>query len=596
MTCSLERFAWGPSYQEDGICFRLWAPDVTALALRVGSEHVSMDRKEDGWFETLRSDVPTQRHYSFILPDGTAVPDPASRYQSGDVGGPSMLVDPNAYDWRHPDWQGRPWEEAIIYELHVGTFTEDGTFRAAAERLGLLADLGFTAIEVMPIAQFPGSRGWGYDGVLHYAPHNSYGTPEDFKAFIDAAHGLGLMVFLDVVYNHFGPEGNYLPTYAPAFFRSDSPTPWGPRIAFERIPVRQYFIDNVMYWLSEFRLDGLRLDAIDQIDDKSHHHILEEISERVSRHFDVRHVHLMTENPANGTDMIANRNGRPLFKADWNDDFHHALHVVATGENSGHYAPFKDAPWVKLRQALASGYVREGVQTLGGAKVPTEAIAPTSFVHFLQNHDQVGNRAQGDRLSSLVGDENFRAFTEILMLSPQIPLMFMGDDHLSSRPFRFFADYEGELARAVRESRSKEARNFGSPSRDTEGGEIADPNHLATFQSSKLLWSEAFMDRRLRWREWLTRLISVRRKCIVPHLIQAKGHSGKVVPSLDRCLFVGWQLGDHELHLRANLSDIELECDLPPNAQIYPVLTHKRGTLPPNSVSAFMMAEENGSG
>ncbi|EPE96282.1 malto-oligosyltrehalose trehalohydrolase [Rhizobium grahamii] len=583
-------FAWGPSHQEDGTLFRLWAPGIETLALRVGSVDVAMDRRDDGWFEILIGDLPSQVNYSFILPDGTAVPDPASRYQLGDVGGPSILVDPNVYDWKHPDWQGRAWEESVIYELHVGTFTEDGTFRAAAERLGLLADLGITAIEVMPVAHFPGDRGWGYDGVLHYAPHNSYGTPADFKAFIDTAHGLGLMVFLDVVYNHFGPEGNYLPTYAPPFFRSDDPTPWGPRIAFDQLPVRQYFIENVIYWLAEFRLDGLRLDAIDQIDDECDPHILQEISDTVSEQFNQRHVHLIVENPVNGTDMIAERDGRPLFKADWNDDFHHALHVLATGESSGYYAPFKDAPWVKLRHALARGYVREGVQKLPGAKIPTNAVAPTSFVHFLQNHDQVGNRAEGNRLYSMVGVDKFRIFSEILLLSPQIPLIFMGDDHLSSRPFQFFTDYKGQLAQAIRENRPEEAKNFGCLFEDIKSDAIVDPNSLKAFHDSKLLWSEAFLEHRRRWRKWLAEVVKVRRDHVVPLLIPAKGNSGKVVESLEQCLFIVWQLHDHQLHLRANLSDHEVECDMPSSTQIYPVAARKDATLPPMSVSAFIKA------
>ena len=275
--------AWGAqSVAPREVRFRVWAPGQQALAVRVGDRDLPMTRDGEGWFEKVVRDVAPGAQYSFVTSDGLAVPDPASRAQAGDVHGASLIVDPGQYQWQDTGWKGRPWHEAVLYELHVGTFTPEGTFRAAAERLPHLAALGITAIEIMPVAQFGGCRGWGYDGVLLYAPHPAYGAPEDMKALIDAAHHHGIMVLLDVVYNHFGPDGNYLPTLAPQFFHPERHTPWGAAIAYEREPVRRYFIENALYWLDEFHLDGLRFDAIDQIHDPdSPSHILIEIARRI---------------------------------------------------------------------------------------------------------------------------------------------------------------------------------------------------------------------------------------------------------------------------------------------------------------------------
>jgi maltooligosyltrehalose trehalohydrolase len=296
------------------------------------------------------------------MPDGLAVPDPAARAQAGDVHGPSLLVDPRAYRWR-TDWPGRPWAEAVIMEIHIGTFTPEGTFRAAAERLPHLAETGITAVEIMPVAQFGGNRGWGYDGVLPYAPHRAYGTPEDLKALIDTAHGLGLMVLLDVVYNHFGPDGNYLHVYAPQFFTDRRNTPWGAAIAYEEPPVRRFFIENALYWLEEFHLDGLRLDAIDNvIDPDSETEILEEIAAEVRAAHPGARIHLTTEDDRNITRLHERSDdGRPrLYTAEWNDDFHNAAHAVATHEAEGYYVDFAQDHWEKLARSMAEGFAYQG--------------------------------------------------------------------------------------------------------------------------------------------------------------------------------------------------------------------------------------------
>jgi maltooligosyltrehalose trehalohydrolase len=275
------RRSWGAHFiGPETVRFRLWAPGEDRVTLRLDEREIAMDQARDGWFERVVANARPGSRYSYVLSDGFVVPDPAAKAQSGDVHGPSLLVDPASYTWANPDWIGRSWEEAVIYELHLGTFTSEGTFDAARQKLPYLADLGITAVELMPVAQFSGNRGWGYDGVLLYAPHNAYGSPDDFKAFVDAAHGLQMMVLLDVVYNHFGPEGNYLPRYAPHFFHPERHTPWGAAIAYERRPVRRFFIENALYWLQEYKLDGLRLDAIDHVrDERSEPEILVEIAQ-----------------------------------------------------------------------------------------------------------------------------------------------------------------------------------------------------------------------------------------------------------------------------------------------------------------------------
>ncbi|MDM9627655.1 malto-oligosyltrehalose trehalohydrolase [Rhizobium sp. S152] len=549
---------WGPVALSGGKTrFQLWAPAETSVGLRLGEADIPMQRSPDGW-HVVETAAPFGARYQFVLSDGKVVGDPASRLQSDGLEGPSVIVDPDSYRWRHPEWSGRPWEETVVYEVHIGALTTEGTFRSAMAKLPLLADLGITAVEVMPLAHFPGTRGWGYDGVLQFAPHNSYGTPDDLKAFIDAAHGHGLMVFLDVVYNHFGPEGNYLGQYAPGFFRKGDPTPWGAAIAYERPEVRSYFLENVLYWLHEFRLDGLRFDAIDQIEDGSDVHILEQIAIEVREKISDRHVHLITENPANGTDLMQETPGGRYYKADWNDDFHHAVHVAVTGEATGYYEPFTDDIWGQIRRVMASGYLRPGRAIVSDDPPPSEALPPTAFIHFLQNHDQIGNRALGDRLHLGINRQVYRALTEILLLSPQIPMMFMGDEHLSLRPFHFFSDYHGQIAKAIRENRPKEAENFGGIPSGKSAADIADPNNMSTFVNSKVNWDEAASEGAIAWAEFIRKLLALRKESIVPLLESAKGYAGSIVEAPDQCLFIDWQFGHKKLHLRANLSDTEV--------------------------------------
>lgn len=553
--------SWGAEFVREGdVRFRLWAPAVERLLVRLDGADAQMQATGDGWFEHLATGVSPGARYSFVLPDGRPVPDPASRLQSGDVHGPSEIVDPTAYRWRHAGWRGRPWEEAVIYELHVGTFTPEGTFRAAVGQLPHLAELGVTAIEIMPVAQFSGRRGWGYDGVLPYAPHSAYGSPEDMKALIDAAHGQGLMVLLDVVYNHFGPDGNYLHAYAPDFFHPERHTPWGAAIAYEKDPVRRFFVENALYWIDEFNLDGLRLDAIDQIgDDTSATHILEEIASRVRTEYPQRHVHLTTEDNQNVVHLHErDGGGRPkLYTAEWNDDFHNVAHVIATGETEGYYADFADDVWGKLARSLAEGFIYQGEHSPHAGKKrgePSAHLPPTAFVDFLQNHDQVGNRAFGERLVSLTQPRKLRALMAMLLLSPHIPMLFMGEEYGESRPFSFFTDFHGELADAVREGRRKEFSGFAA---FEEGGlgRIPDPNAEATFEASKLDWSKLDASEGRAWLAFVKRMLALRREHVVPLIRDMAGHAGQILAADDGMLAVDWKAGAKRLQLRANLGD-----------------------------------------
>jgi malto-oligosyltrehalose trehalohydrolase len=560
--CRVFPKTWGAEFVRDSeVRFRIWAPGVERLELRLGDVDAPMTRTDDGWFELLATGVAPGTEYAFRLPDGRLIADPASRAQAGDVHGASLVIDPTAFQWVNADWTGRPWEEAVIYELHVGTFTREGTFRAAIGRLDHLVTLGVTAVEIMPVAHFAGTRGWGYDGVLPYAPHPAYGTSDDMKAFVDAAHGRGLMVLLDVVYNHFGPEGNYLGTLAPGFFDRQRHTPWGAGIAYQVEPVRRFFIENALYWLTEYALDGLRFDAVDQIrDDASQPEILVEIAQRVRSEMSGRMIHLVTEDNRNITYLHerAASGGVCLYTAEWNDDFHNAAHVAATGETDGYYADFAEDTWRKLARALAEGFSYQGeFSAFAGAPrgSPSAHLPPMAFIDFLQNHDQIGNRAFGERLSALAEREMVEALTAILLLSPHVPMLFMGEEWGETRPFLFFADFSGGLAEAVREGRRHEFAAF-TAFRNHEASlkQIPDPNKLDTFEASRIDWSRAETPEGRDRLNFIKRLLRIRRDHIVPLLSLASGHSGHVLASEEGLIAVDWHLGPAILRLRANLS------------------------------------------
>ncbi|MGA2552630.1 MAG: malto-oligosyltrehalose trehalohydrolase [Burkholderiaceae bacterium] len=459
--------------------FRIWAPDVASIGLELeDAAPIALTPQSKGWFELVTPCAAGTR-YRYVLPDGTRVPDPASRAQACDVHDASVLIDSNAYVWQKPNWTGRPWHETVLYELHVGLL---GGFAGVAHHLPALAALGVTAIELMPIADFPGARNWGYDGVLPYAPDVAYGPPDALRALVDRAHELDLMVFLDVVYNHFGPEGNYLGRYARDFFRSDVKTPWGEALDFRREEVRTFFTENARYWLTEFRLDGLRLDAVHAIDDGGW---LKEFPDLVRASLDAeRHVHLVVENDDNDAALLD-----AGFSAQWNDDVHHALHVLLTDETEGYYGDYVPEASALLARCLKEGFAYQGEASRhrdGTARgTPSAHLEPTSFVAFLQNHDQIGNRAMGERLSELASGKALRAATSLLLLSPWIPLLFMAEEQEHSRPFCYFTSYEGALADAVREGRRREFARFPAFTSAEARVRIPDPNNAETFHQSR---------------------------------------------------------------------------------------------------------------
>ena len=462
-----------------GVRFRFWAPGAKRVDLSIGNRMVPLAPKPDGWCEYTDSQAGPGTRYRYRIDGELLVPDPASRFQPEDVDGPSEVIDPHAYKWSDHAWHGRPWREAAIYELHVGTFTPEGTYAGAAKKLKALVDLGITAIELMPLADFAGKRNWGYDGVLPYAPDSAYGRPEDLKALIDAAHGLGLMVLLDVVYNHFGPKGNYLPRYAPQFFTEKHHTPWGAAIDFSNDLVRKFFVHNVLYWLQEYRFDGLRFDAVHAIIDESPRHILDEIcaSAPPGRH-------LVLENDANQARFI----GPGRYSAQWNDDSHHGYHVLATGETDGYYVAYAAAPARHLARCLAEGFAYQGEESPFSKEKrgePSAHLPPSCFVDFLQNHDQIGNRAMGERLSVLSNENALKALSAIQLLAPSPPLLFMGEEWGCRQPFLFFCDFDGELGEAVRKGRREEFKRFVSFNKS-----IPDPLAEGTFRLCVLDWTK----------------------------------------------------------------------------------------------------------
>ncbi len=547
--------------------FKLWAPGASEVRLDLAHQHgqmgTSMRSTGEGWFALTLPDVAPGARYSFRIDDRINVPDPASRFNPQDVHGASQIVDPHSFEWPDAEWASRPWEEAVIYELHIGTFTPAGTFNAAIERLDYLVRLGVTAIEIMPVADFPGKRNWGYDGVLPFAPDAAYGLPEDLKSLVAAAHARGLMVLLDVVYNHFGPEGNYLHVYAPQFFNAAHATPWGAAINFDgehaRV-VRDFFIHNALYWLDEFNFDGLRLDAVHAIADDSRPDIVDEIATAVRNGPGLyRPVHLVLENDRNEARRLVQDRGKPRYAtAQWNDDSHHALHVLATGERDGYYRDYAQQPLRWLGRTLAQGFGYQGEASIhrnGQLRgEPSADLPPTAFVNFMQNHDQIGNRALGERLAAIALGPVVRLETICLLLAPSIPLLFMGEEFAASTPFLFFCDFGPDLAEKVVKGRREEFSAFERFSTPEAQAAIPDPGAEQTFQASKLRWSELVQPRHGEWHTLYSHLLELRRRRIVPHLAGGLHEARFAVE--DTGLTVDWMLGSGALlHLRANFSD-----------------------------------------
>jgi maltooligosyltrehalose trehalohydrolase len=550
---------FGARPTQDGTSFRLWAPAAKRVDLLL-REPQPMQRSDDGWFSADVAGISAGARYKFRIDGEIDVPDPASAFQPDDVSGPSEVINHASYRWRAGDWRGRPWQETVLIETHVGTFTPEGSYRAMIEKLDHLVRSGITALELMPLADFAGKRGWGYDGVLWYAPDGAYGRPEDLKTLIDEAHLRGVMVFLDVVYNHFGPEGNYLGRYAPNFF-TEAHTPWGSAIDYRVPQVRAFAIDNALSWLRDYRFDGLRLDAVNTIVEAGEIPILHDLSAAVGKLAaeSGRHIHLVLENGDNGASLLdpAQEPARGKYRGQWNDDYHHVWHVMLTGEARGYYGDYQRSPRGDLARALSSGFVYQGeAAAFWGGKLrgePSGALPPSAFVNFLQNHDQIGNRALGDRLEGIADPGAIEAALAVTLLAPMTPMLFMGEEWGSKAPFPFFCDFKGELAIAVRKGRRREydwayARY---------GDEVPDPLDPATFRSAVLDWHARETPAGEKRLALVQRLLAIRHREIVPRLAGAA--FGDARAGDDGLLTASWRMGDGSiLGLTANLSANEI--------------------------------------
>ena len=594
---------YGATLRPDGaVRFRLWAPAAARVdvILSTGGAKRELATREcgEGWHEAIVEIADVGTRYGFRIDGGIVVPDPASRFNPDDVHGLSALVNPLAFEWNEDGWRGRSWEQAVIYEAHVGTLTRGGTFDAAAERLDYLVDLGVTALELMPVADFPGSRNWGYDGVLPFAPDSSYGSPEALKRLVEAAHARGLMILLDVVYNHFGPDGNYLHLYAPQFFDDRHMTPWGAAIDFDgehSRNVRDFFIHNALFWLEEYRFDGLRLDAVHAIIDDSRPDIVSEIAAAVrAGPGRDRHVHLILENDRNEARyLVRDRANLPtLATAQWNDDIHHAAHVVATGERDGYYADYVSKPVWYFGRCLAEGFGYQGERsrhrrnTVRGE--PSDQLPSTAFVSFLQTHDQIGNRAFGERIAAIAEPRALDAIAACILLAPSPPLLFMGEEFAASAPFLFFCDFGAELAEAVSKGRREEFARFerfrGTNSREA----IPDPNAPETFARSKLDWSELDVGMHRAMLARYRQLLALRHEHVVPRLAQLE-RGGSFEVSGAGLLRVDWALGESAgLHLIANLCDTPaVVAPRPPGRLFYPDTGGRSSAAQPDELGAW---------
>ncbi|PDW01528.1 malto-oligosyltrehalose trehalohydrolase [Candidatus Viridilinea mediisalina] len=488
----------GAQSEAEGTHFRVWAPRadrVEVLLPDSGAMH-SLTSEEGGYFAGYVAGVGVGTHYAYCINGGAARPDPASRSQPEGVHGPSAVVDPTTFAWSDSAWRGVALEDLVIYELHVGTATPAGTFDALIERLDSIKALGVTAIELMPVADFPGERNWGYDGVNLYAPARTYGGAEGLRRLVDAAHAKGLAVLLDVVYNHFGPDGNYLREFSLDYFTDRHTTPWGDAINVdgpEARPVRDFFINNALYWLHEYHVDGLRLDAVHAIIDDSATHVIAELAAAVRAQLPAeRHFLLIAEHEANDPALVRGVDAKPQagwgLDGVWADDFHHQVRVALTGEQEGYYGDYSGSAQ-DLAATIRQNWFFQGQRSphLGHTRgAPASDVAPAHFVYCIQNHDQVGNRAFGERLHHTVTLEAYRAASTLLLLAPQTPLLWMGQEWAAATPFLFFTDHNPELGKLVTEGRRREFASFTAFS----GATVPDPQDVQTFLRSKLQWEE----------------------------------------------------------------------------------------------------------
>ncbi|HEX6128197.1 MAG TPA: malto-oligosyltrehalose trehalohydrolase [Candidatus Limnocylindria bacterium] len=536
---------------------RVWAPAAERVEAVVDGARLPMQGDSGGWWVLDRA-VPTGVDYAFSLDGGEPLPDPRSAWQPQGIHGPSRRVDHDRFAWTDAGWRAPPLGSGAIYELHVGTFTPGGTFESAIERLPDLVALGVTHLELMPVAEFSGDRGWGYDGVDLYAPHRAYGGPEGLKRLVDAAHGVGLAVIGDVVYNHLGPAGNHLERFGP-YFTDRYTTPWGKAINFDdraSHEVRDFVIDNVLMWLRDYHFDGLRLDATHAVFDMSAVHILEEITGAVDRlELEVgRPLLVAAESDRNDPRLVRSTDaGGYGLDAVWNDDFHHALHAVLTGEQDGYYADFGELD--QLAEALESGWIHRGSYSAQRERRHGRepiGVPADRFIGFIQNHDQVGNRAAGERIAHLVGIGRARVAAALVLTAPFVPLIFQGEEWAASTPFQYFTDHrDPDLADAVRRGRREEFASFGWDPR-----RVPDPQDPATFARSTLRWEERTQGEHADMLEWYRALLALRQS--TPGLLNPD--MAAVRCSLDAA--AGWLVVDRgEVRVACNLAATAVQLD-----------------------------------
>lgn len=521
--------------------------------MRPDGSAVPLTPEPDGWHAAQTTLQPCDR-YKFDI-DGAAYPDPASRAQPDGPDGWSEIADLDHYHWRAISWQGRPWSDTVLYELHIGTFSQDGTFLGAIAHLDHLVETGITMIELMPVATFPGSRNWGYDGTLLFAPDADYGTPEDLQRLVDECHLRGLSIVLDVVYNHFGPQSSHLGDIAPAFFTERHKTPWGPAIDFDAVPVRAFYVQNALQWVLDYRFDGLRLDAVQAIVDDGVRHILDEIAAEIRAAAPGRAVHLMLENDLNQARWLEPGAG---YDAQWNDDFHHVMRVLVAGQTDGYYVDYATDPVEHLGRALTQGFSYQGQESIHrpGMLRGTSSghLPPTRFVEFLQNHDQVGNAPYGKRLHRLAPPDAVHLGLAVLLLSPGIPMLFMGEEWAAGTPFDYFCDYDGELADAVRTGRRDEFRRFDEFQDEAALDKLADPVAIETFERSKLRWSELAERGHAQANARTRQLCLLRYKHLVPLLDAMPGGAASFTKLSERAIEARWPAGAKIWGIAANFS------------------------------------------
>jgi maltooligosyltrehalose trehalohydrolase len=571
--------------------FTVWAPRANKMAVKVGEAcHAMMGPDATGWWSAKVEEAGHGTDYAYLLnDDSTPYPDPRGLWQPNGVHAASRVYDHSRFQWSDGRWQGPPLSGAVIYELHVGTFTAEGTFDAAIERLEYLSKLGVTHVELMPVAAFPGDHGWGYDGVALFAVGEQYGGPDGLKRFVDASHAKGLAVVLDVVYNHFGPVGNYTNKFGP-YLTDRHRTPWGDAVNFEgggSDEVRRFFCDNALMWMRDYHVDGLRLDAVHEFVDRSAIHFMEQLSAEVEVLSSTlgRRLVLIAESDLNDPRVVTPREASGFgMDAQWSDDFHHALFTVLhVEEGKGYYEDF--GSFEALAKSLTKIFVYDGIYSGYRKRMhgrPVEGLSSHHFIGFIQNHDQVGNRATGERLEHIIGLDRAKVAAGLVLMAPFIPMIFQGEEYAASTPFQYFADHEDpEMAKAVSEGRRRDFAAFG-----WNEEEIPDPEKRETFERSKLNWSEVHEGDHVAMLEWFTRLIHLRRSSTSLN----DGDQGHVKVTYDEQK--RWLVMDRGLvKVACNLGDQPVELENPEHHAI--VLASRSGilsrrgrvVLPPDSMA-----------